>query len=275
MPASSKMVGPMSMQWVNWLRSPPGVGDQPGVADGHALPGSAQVGGDLLAPLERAVPGPGPGRRVVRGDQLAAPHLQPAVLLDQRELLLGGQRDAVLHRELVERAGERAFHAGAVVAVDVDHQRVVQLAHLLDRGDHPAHVPVGVLAVPRVDLHLPRVEGLLVLGQGIPGRERLGCGESAWRRPGPRPAASAARRSPPGSASQPPSNRPLYLAAHSSGTWCGACAHPVEKYTNHGLSDPGRAPRAATRSSYRPCRRGSSTSRRPCPAAPRSSCCSR
>ena len=150
--------------------------DQRRVADGHALPGAAQVGGDLLAPLERAVPGPGPRRRVVRGGQLGAPHVQPAVLLGQRELLLGSQRDAVLHRELVERAGDRAFHAGAVVAVDVDHQRVVQLTHLLDRVDHPAHVPVGVLAVARVHLHLPRVQGLLVLGQGIPGRERLVAG---------------------------------------------------------------------------------------------------
>ena len=130
------------------------------------------MGGDLLAPLERAVPGPGPGRRVVRGDQLAAPHLQAAVLLDERELLLGRERDAVLHRQLVERAGDRALHAGAVVAIDVDHQRVVQLAHLLHRIDHPARVPVGVLAIPRVYLHLPRIQPLLVFRKRIPGGER-------------------------------------------------------------------------------------------------------
>ena len=119
-----------------------------------------------------AVPGPGPRRGVVRGDQVAAPHIQAAVQLDQRELLLGGQRDAVLHRQLVERAGQRALHARAVVTVDVDHQRVVQLAHLLDGGDHPARVPVRVLAVPRVHLHLPRVQPLLVFRERIPGWER-------------------------------------------------------------------------------------------------------
>ena len=193
---------------------PPGVGDQPGVADGHALPGPAQVRGDLLAPLERAVPRPGPRRRVVRGDQVGAPHVQPAVQIDQRELLLRGQRDAVLHGQLVERPGQRALHAGAVVAEDVDHQRVVQLAHLLDRGDHPARVPVGVLAVPRVHLHLPGVQGLLIRGQGIPGRERLVAGgQLRVRRDHAQPFLPLEGLLP--EASHPPSNFPLYLAAHS------------------------------------------------------------
>ena len=38
------------------------------------------------------------------------------------------------------------------------------------------------------------------------------------------------------SASQPSSKRPLYLADHSSGTWCGAWVAPGAKYMKKGLS---------------------------------------
>ena len=36
--------------------------------------------------------------------------------------------------------------------------------------------------------------------------------------------------------SQPSSNCPAYLSAHSLGTWCGACVAPGAKYTKNGLS---------------------------------------
>ena len=102
---------------------------------------------------------------------VGAPRVEPAVLVDQRELLLGRQRDPVLHRQLVERAGERALHARPVVAEDVDDQRVVELAHLLDRVEQAADVPVGVLLIAGVDLHLPRVQLLLAVRERVPGRE--------------------------------------------------------------------------------------------------------
>ena len=55
---------------------------------------------------------------------------------------------------LVERALEGAFRGGAVVADDEVDQRVVELAHVLERIDHPAHVMVGVLHERGVDFHL-------------------------------------------------------------------------------------------------------------------------
>ena len=134
---------------------------------------AAEVGGALLAPLERRVPGPRPGGRVVRRVRVGAPGVEPAVLLDQRELLLGGQRDPVLHRQLVERAGQRSLQARAVVPEDVDDERVVELAHLLDRVEQAADVPVGVLLEAGVDLHLPRVQRLLAVRERVPGRERV------------------------------------------------------------------------------------------------------
>ena len=49
---------------------------------------------------------------------------------------------------------QRALGAGAVVAVDVDDQRVVELAHVLDRLDHAADLVVGVGHVRGEDIHL-------------------------------------------------------------------------------------------------------------------------
>ena len=158
---------------MNCERNPPLLGDPRRPAHGHRVTAAAQVRGHLLAPLERAVARPGPRRRVVRGGELAAPHVEPAVLLHQRQLLLGGERDTVLHGELVERAGQRAFHGGAVVPPDVDDQGVIELAHVLDGVEHPSHVPVGVLRVTGVDLHLAGVQRLLVVRQRLPGRERV------------------------------------------------------------------------------------------------------
>ena len=160
MPAISSTVGAMSITCVKWLRSPPGVGDHLRVADDERVARAAEVRGDLLAPVEGAVARPRPGGRVVRSEEVPAPGLEPAVLEEEPHLLLGRQRDPVQRRQLVERAAERALHARAVVAPDPDDERVVELAHLLDRGEDAADVPVGVLRVAGVDLHLARVQAL-------------------------------------------------------------------------------------------------------------------
>ena len=100
---------------------------------------------------------------------LVAPRLDAAVTLGELELHLVGERDAVLHRQLVERAGDRALQAGAVVAPDPDHQRVVQLTELVDGVEHTADVVVGVLRIARVHLHLAGVEGLELVRDVVPG----------------------------------------------------------------------------------------------------------
>ena len=110
----------------------------------------------------------------MRRRRIRPPGVEPAVLADQRELLLGRERDAVGHRHLVEGAGDGAFEARPVVAEDVDDERVVELAHLLDRVEQAPDVRVGVLLEAGVDLHLARVERPLVVGQRVPGREEVG-----------------------------------------------------------------------------------------------------
>ncbi len=70
--------------------------------------------------------------------------------------------------------GDRTLHGRTVVAPDVEDQRVVQLAHLIDRVEEPADVPVGVLREAREDLHLAGVELLLGVAQAVPRGIRVG-----------------------------------------------------------------------------------------------------
>ena len=135
------------------------VGDALGPADHHRVARATEVRAHLLAPLERGVARPRPRRPVVRIHDRLTPPIDAAVALGELQLHLVGERDAVLHGELVERAGEGPFHAGAVVAPDPDDQGVVELAELLDRVDDAADVVVRVLGEPGIDLHLTGVEG--------------------------------------------------------------------------------------------------------------------
>ena len=56
---------------------------------------------------------------------------------------------------MIERRAERgAFGAGAVVAADVDDQRVVELAHVFHRLDHAANLMVGIGHIGGEDIRL-------------------------------------------------------------------------------------------------------------------------
>jgi hypothetical protein len=66
-----------------------------------------------------------------------------------------------------------AFGAGAVVAVDVDDERVVQLAQVLEVLDHAADLVVAVRGIGSEDLHLADEELLLLGRQLVPGLQHL------------------------------------------------------------------------------------------------------
>src|SRR5262249_31410352 len=131
-------------------------------------------------------------------------------------------------RHFVGGSLQRALGARAVVALDVDHERVFELPRFLHRVDQATDLMVGIGQVSRIDFHHARIESLLVSGQGvhagIPSGRVLslvlgGTTPSLiWR-------ASVSSRT----LSQPWSNCPLYLSIHSFGAWCGACADPVAK----------------------------------------------
>ena len=99
------------------------------------------------------------------------------MIVEVLELHLDRHLDGVEHRHLVRRADERALGRRAVVAGDVDDQRVVELAHVLDRLDHPPDLAVGVGEVGGVDVGLPDEELLLVRRELVPRLQQV-------RRPG-------------------------------------------------------------------------------------------
>ena len=123
----------------------------------HVLVDAAELRGVLLEPGERRVEGPRPaGRHVVVG-LLGAPHVVELHLHVDGQLV-----DAVEERDLVRRADRPALGARAVVAVDVDDQRVVELAQVLEGLDHAADLVVAVGGVGGEDFDLADEELLLV-----------------------------------------------------------------------------------------------------------------
>ena len=139
----------------------------------HRVARPAQVARHLLAPLKWRITGMRPCRRAVRRCVVATQGVDAAILLDQLQLLLGVEYDAVEEGHLVERASDGPLHAGTVVAPDVEDERVIEVSHLLDRVEEPTSVPVGILLEACINLHLPRIELLLGIVERIPGREEI------------------------------------------------------------------------------------------------------
>ena len=84
--------------------------------------------GDLLGPLERRV------HRVRPADRIMVVVQRPAEVVHDGEQVFEAFCDTVGgDADFVRQALQRAFAAGAVVALDVDDERVVQLARFLDR----------------------------------------------------------------------------------------------------------------------------------------------
>ncbi|CAH0300022.1 hypothetical protein ROS9278_04518 [Roseomonas sp. CECT 9278] len=136
----------------------------------HPVAGAAEVGGHLLGPAIRRAEGPGPAHRHVVVGLVGAPGIVPG------HLLFGREADAVEVHHLVRRAVERAFGAAAIVAADVDDQRVVALAEALDLGDDAADLGVGIGQVGRVDIGLADEQPLRSVGQAVPARHVVGPG---------------------------------------------------------------------------------------------------
>ncbi len=137
--------------------------DRGGPGDNHRVPGATQMRGDLLAPLERRVAGPGPGAGEMGLHDRPAPGVNAAVEVDEHQLLLRGQWNTGDRRQLVERAGLGSLHARSVIAPDVKDQRVVALADLFERLDDASDLVIGVFLEARIDLHLASVEFLFSL----------------------------------------------------------------------------------------------------------------
>ena len=133
-----------------------GCGDVFGPGDDQGIARAAVVGRNLLGPHEGRVAGDGPAGGHVRIGGGAAPLV--VVLEHVRHSLL----NAVEVGDLVEHAVHAALGAGAVVAEDVEDERVVELAHLFEGVEEAADFVVAVFAEGGVDLHLVGEELFLV-----------------------------------------------------------------------------------------------------------------
>ena len=155
----------MSMRWWNWVRMPPASLIRLGQRHHHALARAAEVRGDLLGPLERRIERPRPRHRHVRRGLRRAPDVVELHLLGDRNI------DALNRGHVEGRADRGTLGAGAVVAADVDDDRVVELAEVLDLLDHAADLVVGVRDVRGEHLGLPREQLLLVGLERVPLRQ--------------------------------------------------------------------------------------------------------
>src|SRR5271166_5153655 len=100
-PMASNTVGAMSMQWVNWSRA---------AVSGRIRLGQATTIGSRAPPRWLAI---------------CLPHWNGALLACAHPLAKCGAANSSPKRHLIERTGDGAFHAGAVVTPDVEDQRVV------------------------------------------------------------------------------------------------------------------------------------------------------
>ena len=122
--------------------------DVAGPRHDHALPGAAEEGGHLLGPFERRVEGPGPRHRHVRRGHVRAQDIVELQLRFDRNI------DGLNRGQVERRADRGAFGAGAVVAADVDDERVIELAQVFHRLDDPADFVVGIGHIRGEDIRL-------------------------------------------------------------------------------------------------------------------------
>src|SRR6476620_11308857 len=116
----------------------------------HPSAGAAIARRNLLRPSEGRVPRDCPPGGVMRVRRRAA----KLVVVFQN--VLNGLGYTVEVGHLAEKSGHTPFGARAVVADDVEDQRVVELTCRLDRVDEPADLRVCVFAKSCKNFHLPR-----------------------------------------------------------------------------------------------------------------------
>src|SRR5439155_7232358 len=88
---------------------------------------------------------------------------------------LGDVQNAVVRGKLIIGPVEGAFGAGAVVAANVDNDRVIEFALILNLLNDSTNLIVGIGCVTGKDLRLARGEFLLKEGERVPPRQLCAC----------------------------------------------------------------------------------------------------
>ena len=147
--------------------------------DRHRVARSAEVARHQLGVVERGVARPRPAR-VIHVVGLRGPQgVQAAEVVQRRELLRDGGGDSVLGQKLADGPA-LPLGAGAVVAEDVDDQRVLGLVQPVQLVQDAHHLRVDVLDEAGEELHQPALERPLRLGDLVPPLQAVGPG----RQPG-------------------------------------------------------------------------------------------
>ena len=136
--------------------------DVAGPRNDHALPRAAEEGGHLLGPFERRFEGPRPRHRHVRGGQIRAPDIVELQLFFNRDI------DGLNRGQVERRADGRAFGAGAVIAADVDDERVIELSQVFHLLDDTTDFVVGIGHIRGEDIRLADEQFLFIGIKRIP-----------------------------------------------------------------------------------------------------------
>lgn len=147
-----------------------GLGDPARPVRDEPVARAAVVGGHLLGPLVRGAQGDRPRRREM------GVRVRPSELVELREGVGGRGGQPVETREVVGGAEWAALRRGAVVADHVEDQRVLQAAGALEVAHEPAQLVIGVFEEPRIQLHEPGRDLLVVVVQVVPRRQTVGEG---------------------------------------------------------------------------------------------------
>ena len=98
------------------------------------------------------------------------------------KLVLHWHGNAIEGGKLVRCAVDHTFGARAIVATDIDDQRIVQLAQVFDCLDDAADLIVGIGEVGPINIRLLDEELLLQLNRGNPSQaDSPSATVSAWR----------------------------------------------------------------------------------------------
>ena len=134
---------------------------------GHAVAGAAEVRRHLLGPLVGSVKRPGPADRIVRVSLVCAPDVVELHVHFHRRL------HTVQIGELAIDAIQCSLGARAIIATDVDDERVIELANVLDRLNHATNLGISVSEEGPINVGFPDIELLGVVGQRVPFRNGI------------------------------------------------------------------------------------------------------
>src|SRR6476659_2006007 len=117
---------------------------------------------DLFGPLKRRVERPRPTHGHVRRSLVRTPNII------ELQLFLDGNIDALNRCHLVRGTEYGALRARAIVATNVNDERVAEFAHVLDGLDHTTKLMIGVCRVRRKDIGLADEKFLLIIRKCLP-----------------------------------------------------------------------------------------------------------